>query len=169
MNRKDNGQTNVRADLLFSLFLLGLVIVFFVAAMGYKPVTRYAPLVVLIPLVIMVLLQLAIILKRLKEYKPAGQALSLFKFVDVSDLKKGGHLLLWMLILMVLILLFGQLLGIGLFLLSFLRLASKERWIVSLGLAIGITLGLHVLFEIVLKIMLYPGALFKYLAGMVGT
>ncbi|MBW2000781.1 MAG: tripartite tricarboxylate transporter TctB family protein [Deltaproteobacteria bacterium] len=169
MNGENNRRINPRADLLFCLFLLALVIVFFVAAMGYRPVTRYAPMVVLVPLVFMLLLQLAIILREFKGYEIQGLFRSFFRFLDPVDLKKGGQLFLWMVALMVLISFFGQLLGIALFLVSFLRFASKERWWLSFAIGICITLGLHVLFEIVLRIMLYPGALFKYLSGLVGT
>ena len=63
----------------------------------------------------------------------------------------------------------GQVIGIALFLVAFLRFASRERWIVSILLGICVTAGLHVLFEVILRIPLYQGVIYKYFSGLIGT
>lgn len=168
MSSKETDKSNVGADLLFCLFLFGLVVIFFIMAIGYKSVTRHAPMVVLIPLALLLILQIALSIKKLKEIKDSGGTLSFQSKIERKSLWRGSQLFLGMVILMFMIYFFGQLFGIALFLILFLRFVSRERWILALSLGIGVTLGLHLLFEKILGIPLYPGAIYKYVSGLIG-
>lgn len=168
MSSKEPDRSSVGADLLFCLFLFALVVVFFIMATGYKSVTRSAPMVVIIPLGLLLILQLILSLKKLKGIKDSGDTLSFQVKIDRKNLWKGIQLFLAMVILMFMIYFFGQLFGIGIFLILFLRFISREGWILSLSLGIGVTLGLHLLFEQILGLILYPGALYKYFSGLIG-
>jgi len=168
MSSKGTDKSNIGADLLFCLFLFVLVVVFFIMALGYKSVTRNAPMVVLIPLGFLLILQITLSIKKLKGFKDSGDALSLHPKIERESLWRGSQLFLGMVILMFMIYFFGQLFGIALFLILFLRFVSRERWILALSLGIGVTLGLHILFERILRLPLYPGAIYKYLSGLIG-
>ena len=133
-----------------------------------KPVTRHAPMVVLIPLAFLLILQIGLSIKKLKGIKDSGGRLSLQPKIERKSLWRGSQLLLGMVILMFMIYFCGQLFGIALFLVLFLRFFSRERWVLTLSIAIGVTLGLHLLFEKILGIPLYPGAIYKYVSGLIG-
>lgn len=167
MSSKETDKSNVGADLLFCLFLFGLVVIFFIMAIGYKPVTRHAPMVVLIPLAFLLILQIALSIKKLKGIKDSGGTLFQSK-IETKNLLRGSQLFLGMAILIIMIYFCGQLFGIALFLILFLRFFSRERWTLALALGIGVTLGLHLLFEKILGITLYPGAIYKYVSGLIG-
>ena len=169
MSSKETDKSIVGADLLFCLFLFGLVVVFFIMALGYKSVTRNAPMVVMIPLGLLLILQITLSIKKLKRIKDSGDTLSIHSKIEKESLWRGTQLFLGMIILMFMIYFFGQLAGIALFLILLLRFVSHERWVLALSLGIGVTLGLHILFERVLMLVLYPGAIYKYLSGLIGT
>ena len=167
-SKEPDDRSNVGADMLFCLCLFALVVVFFILATGYRSVTRNAPMVVIIPLGLLLILQLILSLKKLKGIKNSGDTLSLQSKIDKKSLWKGIQLFLAMIILMFMIYFCGQLFGIGLFLILFLRFISREGWILSLSLGIGVTLGLHLLFEQTLGLTLYPGAIYTYFSGLIG-
>jgi hypothetical protein len=107
-------------------------------------------------------------MKKFKRIKDSGDALSDQPKIERESLWRGSQLFLGMVILMFMIYFFGQLVGIGLFLILFLRFLSRESWILALSLGIGVTLGLHLLFERVLRLILYPGAIYEYVSGLIG-
>ena len=165
----DKETSNVQADFLFCLFLIVLLVVFFVAAMGYKPVTRHAPMVVMVPLAVMLAGQIAMLVKKFRHIRHKNEKIALLPRIEREKLLKAAQLLIWMVVLIFLIYLVGQVFGIALFLIAFLRFASRERWVLSIILGITVTAGLHVLFEVILKISLFQGIIFKYVSGMIGT
>lgn len=154
-------------DLFFCLLLIVLLVIFFVASLGYKPVTRRAPLIVMIPLAMMLVGQFVVLVRKLKHGGAKTVESFLLPTIDAKKLRKAGELLLWMALLMLMIYLAGHAGGIALFLILFLRFASRERWFLSISLALAVTAALHVLFEVVLKIVLYPGAIHKYVSAMI--
>jgi hypothetical protein len=158
----DNEKTNVRVDLFFCLFLIVLLVVFFVATLGYKPVTRRAPLIVMIPLAIMLVGQLAVLVNKIKKTRAKTVENSLLPKIDAEKLRKAVQLLLWMMFLLLMIYIAGHVAGILLFLILFLRFASHERWLLSISLGLGVTVALYVLFEVILRIALSPGVIYKY-------
>jgi hypothetical protein len=72
-----------------------------------------------------------------------------------------------MALLMLMIYFAGHAGGILLFLILFLRFASHERWFLSISLGLGVTATLYVLFEVVLRIVLYPGAIYEYVTAII--
>lgn len=163
----DKEKTNVQADLLFCLLLIVLLVVFFVATLGYKPVTKRAPLVVMIPLGMMLVGQLAVLVKKLKQTRAENVENSLLPKIDVKKLWKAAQLLLWMMLLILMIYLAGHVGGILLFLILFLRFASRERWLLSISLGLSVTVALYILFEVALRIVLYPGAIYEYVSALI--
>jgi hypothetical protein len=163
----DKEKTNVQVDLFFCLLLIVLLAVFFVASLGYKPVTRRAPLVVMIPLAMMLVGQFVILVRKLKRTRAKTVGNSLLPTIDTKKLWKAAQLLLWMALLMLMIYFGGHAGGVLLFLILFLRFASHERWFLSVSLGLGVTATLYVLFEVVLRIVLYPGAIYEYVTAMI--
>ena len=145
-----NNKINVQADLLFSLLLVALLVVFFIALIGYKPVTRRAPLVVMIPLSLLVLGETVRITQKLRSLKRENSTQTLLPRLDKKKLKKALQILGWLIILLVIIL----------FLFIFLKYVSKEPWKIALGVSAGVTLGLYLLFEKILLIPLHRGAIY---------
>jgi hypothetical protein len=144
-----------------------MLVVFFVATLGYKPVTRRAPLVVMIPLAIMLVGQLAVLVKKLKQTRAKNAEYSLLPRIDTKKLRKAAQLLLWMVLLILMIYFGGHAGGILLFLILFLRFVSHERWFLSISLGLGVTAALYVLCEMILRIVLYPGAIYAYVSALI--
>jgi hypothetical protein len=155
-----NKKINVQADLLFSLLLIILLVVFFIAMIDYKPVTRRAPLVVMIPLALMVLVETVKIVQKLRVQKRENSTQTFWPRLDRKKLSKALQILAWLIVLLVLIYFAGHLGGIILFLFVFLKFVSKEPWKISVGVSAGVTLGLYVLFEKILMIPLYRGVIY---------
>jgi hypothetical protein len=155
-----NKKINVQADFLFSLFLVALLVVFFIALIGYKPVTRRAPLVVMIPLSLLVLGETIRITQKLRSLKRENSTQTLLPRLDKKELKKALQILAWLIILLVMIYFAGHIGGIILFLFMFLKFVSAEHWKIAVGVSAGVTLGLYVLFEKILLIPLYRGFIY---------
>jgi hypothetical protein len=155
-----NNKINVQADFLFSLLLVALLVVFFIALIGYKPVTRRAPLVVMIPLSLLVLGETVRITQKLRSLKRENSTQTLLPRLDKKKLKKALQILGWLIILLVMIYFAGHIGGIILFLFIFLKYVSKEPWKIALGVSAGVTLGLYLLFEKILLIPLHRGAIY---------
>ena len=151
---------NVQADLLFSLLLIVLLVVFFIALTDYKPVTRRAPLVVMIPLAFMVLVETVKIIGKLRTLKRADATQTFLPRLDKKKLGKALQILAWLIVLLIMIYFAGHLGGIILFLFVFLKFVSKEPWKISVGVSAGVTMGLYILFEKILMIPLYRGAIY---------
>ncbi len=155
-----NKKINVQADFLFSLFLVALLVLFFIALIGYRPVTRRAPLVVMIPLALMVLGETVKITRKLRALKRENSTQTLLPRLDRKKLAKALQILVWLIILLLMIYFAGHLGGIMLFLFIFLKFVSKEPWKITVGVSVGTTLGLYVLFEKILMIPLYRGTIY---------
>jgi len=155
-----NKKINVQADFLFSLLLIALLVIFFIALIGYKPVTRRAPLVVMIPLSLMVLGETFRITQKLRALKRENATQTLFPRLDKEKLTKALQILAWLIILLVMIYFAGHIGGIVLFLFIFLKFVSEEPWKIAMGVSGGVTLGLYLLFEKILQIPLYRGAVY---------
>ncbi|MBW2443288.1 MAG: tripartite tricarboxylate transporter TctB family protein [Deltaproteobacteria bacterium] len=158
---------NVQADFLFCLLLIALLVVCFVAMIDYRPVTRRAPLVVMIPLAFMVLGETIRITKKLRALRRENSTRTLLPRLDPQKLAKASQILIWLIVLLVMIYFGGHLGGISLFLLIFLKFVSKEPWKISLGVSVGVTLGLYVLFEKILMIPLYRGTIYDAVSAWV--
>ncbi len=96
-----NKKIDVQADFLFSLVLVVLLVVFFIALIGYKPVARRAPLVVMIPLSLMVLGEVVRTTKRLRSVKRKNSTQTILPKLDKKKLKRAILILAWLIILLV--------------------------------------------------------------------
>ncbi len=157
-NRKE--KSVLQADLWFCLFLLALLTMFFIAAGGYKPVTRRAPFLVMIPLAAMLLGQLVLILKNLHRVNISQQEQSGLLQINRQAVRRASQILLWLVLLLGMIYVGGHLAGIALFLFLFLRLVCKDPWRTAIYVSVGSVAALYILFERVLMIPLYSGIIY---------
>ncbi len=121
----------------------------------------------MIPLAMMLVGQFVVLVRKLKHAGATTVENSLLPTIDARKLRKAAQLLLWMALLILMIYFAGHVGGILLFLILFLRFASRERWLLSISLGLSVTAVLYVLFEVVLRIILYPGAIHKYVTAMI--
>lgn len=157
-NRKE--KSVLQADLWFCLFLLALLAVFFIAAGGYKPVTRRAPLLVMIPLAVMLLGQLVLILKKLKRINISHPEQSGLLQINHQEVRRAFQILLCLMLLLGMIYVGGHLAGIAMFLFLFLRLVCKDPWRTVIYVSAGSVAALYILFERLLMIPLYKGVIY---------
>jgi hypothetical protein len=140
-----------------------------VATIDYKPVARRAPLVIMLPFTVMVIVQTILQVKQTRPFISQMIAFIRWPTIDKKKMGKGFQIVWWMSLLMLMVYLLGHLFGTALFLVLFLRLVSHERWVLSLSLSLGITATLYILFEVILKIILYPGIINNYMAMLFGS
>ena len=156
--RPVNGQ--VLMCLVMLAFFGGMV---FMAA-GYPPAARFLPFVIGIPAVALTLIQLGVELRRAAAATPGGTAA---RDADrpARRLRHEAEMFLYLVGLMAAILLFGFLIAPPLFVAVFLRLREKESWAVTLGGAAATLAMLYVMFETLLELSLYRGAVAALIAG----
>jgi hypothetical protein len=165
MPDKTGKNIDVRTDLFFCLILLVLLAVFFIAASGYKPVTRRAPLLVMIPLAFMLLIEALKIIQKLRSLKRVDPTLSLVPKIDRHKLRKAAQILVWLIVLLGMIYVGGHIGGIAIFLLIFLKFVSRESWKITIGVSVGMTVGLFFLFEKILNVLLYRGIIYEIVSA----
>ena len=145
---------------MFCLFLLVLLAVFFIAAGGYKPVTRRAPLLVMIPLAAMLLGQLVLIVKNLQRVSAAHPEQKGLLQIDRQAIHRAFQILVWLVLLLAMIYVGGHLAGIAVFLFLFLQFVCKDPWRTAILVPAGSVAALHILFERLLMIPLYNGVVY---------
>ena len=154
------------ADVYFCLFLMALVLVFFIASLGYRNVTRNPSWVVMAPLALMTAGQLWATMKKLKRLRAEISGFSWRPDFDPARIRKGLGLLVWMLVMMVLIYLAGHAVGIGIFLLIMLKASSREKWRLAVAVAVIAPLSIYMIFEVLLRVPLNPGLVYDYLQSV---
>ena len=161
MSNSRKEKSVLQADLWFCIFFLALLAVFFIVAGGYKPVTRRAPLIVMIPLVAMLLWQLVLTVKNLRRVSIAHPKQSGLLKINPQANHRAFQIILWLVLLLGMIYVGGHLAGIAVFLFFFLRFVCHDPWRTALYVSAGSAAGLYVLFERLLMIPLYNGAIYE--------
>ena len=163
-NDNIKAEKNLVLDVIFSSILALLVIVFFIDGLRYHPVAIRAPLVAMIPLGILLVINLVRVSR--------GISLKTFKVhtqdqvgEEDTQLKKLIVFIIWIMIFGFAIYLIGHYAGVLFFLIFFLRFMSKEKWWVSVVLAVGLTFVIYLLFEALLGIQLYRGLVYMFWRG----
>ncbi len=151
-------------ELLFLVIMLIAVLIAFISAWGYHPISARAPLVVMTPLIILMVFQGIKLLKATDQtyFRDFYEGLVRGKNVDQIKILK---FICWMVMLSVLIYITGHYIGSGLFMFILLFFYGKEKLRISLTLSIVATVILFVLFEIVFGIELYRGMIYRFFMG----
>ena len=156
-------ERKITLELLFISFVAITTIGAFIAALTYDFVSARAPLCILVPLLILIAIQFN---------RTRGKAgINVLK-VSVGRVVQGkdrnfnrvtGFIGL-MAVLLLLIYVAGHYVGISLFMFVMLYFLSNERLLLSLALAVGVTIGIYFLFEHGFNIELYRGVIFRLLS-----
>ena len=171
MAKKDKEKAASREDLrlevLFIIALLALMATFFIMSIGYPTAARVMPYVFMIPLTIILISQLIRVLNLYRSLPAPDDQISemdsLIKQLSKKKSVKGYFLVLWMIVFLILINLVGIVFGIGIFLICFLRFISEEPWRVALLIGIIVPAVIHILFQVLFGIILYPGLIGRFL------
>lgn len=170
MQLKNKLSSMLRFELLFCLFLICLLIVFYIVSLEYSAIARRSPYYVMVPLSIFLLIQITIELKKSwseqQTAEDTGKKGLWQKVIEDSTIRKTLEIPLAAIILFLLIYLTGQVVGIALFLILFLRKYSQERWVLAISIGVITTIFLYLVFEKLLKILLERGVIYEYLISL---
>jgi hypothetical protein len=158
-----------RAELLFCLFVVGVLALALWTSLGWSQRAGLFPWVVLIPTLALALWQLVDDLRG-KTAPPAtavgeaGEAAPLAQELPAGEMaRRGAGVAGWILGFFAAIWLLGFPLGGGLASAAYLRFAARERWPVCLGYGLGAYVVLELFFRQLLAIPFADGALFEWL------
>lgn len=132
-----------------------MVLIFFiVVSFTYPPKARFAPLVILLGAVSLSLIEL------LSGHTTSGNRIHVS--VTGKEVRQNWYqnIVLWIVLLVVSLYLFGFFVGIPLFIMLFLKFRSNEGWLLSLGVTALATIAFYFGFVEGLKIIFPPGLLF---------
>lgn len=136
-----------------TIALIVVTSVFLCSSLTLGRVSAWIPQLILSATLVLLLLQLA------RELFGSKQTVLPGRVVDSSELKPMLPALIWILTMLLMVWLWGIALGAALFCLAYLRWHAGERWWVSLVFALGLGLGVQLLFGTFMQIPLYPGFL----------
>ncbi len=122
--------------------------------------TRRAPLIVMIPLAAMLLGQLVLIVKNLHRVSLAHPEQRGLLKINRQAIYRAFQILLWLVLLLGMIYVGGHLAGIAVSLFLFLRFVCNDSWRTAICVSAGLAAGLYILFERLLMIPLYNGAIY---------
>jgi len=156
-------QRKVTLELLFISFTAITMISAFIAALTYDFVSARAPLCILVPLLILTGVQFNRTRRRAGIDDLSVSVTRVVQGKDHNFNRVTGFIGL-MTLLLLLIYVAGHYVGISVFMFVLLYLMSNERLLLSLALAVGVTIGIYFLFEHGFNIELYRGVIFRLLS-----
>jgi MFS family permease len=135
----------------------------FIAALTYDFVSARAPLFIMVPLLLLIGMQIN--RSRKEAHLPDVIAeLSVAFRGKNSDFNSVAGFIGLMVLLLLLIYVAGHYVGISVFMFVLLRWISKEHPVLSLLIAVGVTVLIYFLFEHGFNIELYRGYIFRLLS-----
>ena len=136
---------------IFNIAILLVVLFFIVEALDFTPKARLIPLIIGVPALVLAVIQVIsdyVLVKKESGSKEPSE-----------ERARQNTVLIWLLVLVGLIYVFGLLLGLALYLLLFIRFVSKESWIMSVGIGAAGFIAVYLLFVQLLHYPLYKGLL----------
>ena len=157
-NKNTSGsiQQRIRAGSWITMTLIVVTSVFLCSSLTLGRVSAWIPQVILSATLVLLLLQLAHELFGSKRFVLSGRV------GGNSGLNPMLPALIWIVTMLLLVWLLGVTLGAALFCLAYLRWYASERWRVSMAFALGLGLGVQLLFGTLMQISLYPGFLLPF-------
>ena len=153
------GETG-RTDHVVGLGLLAVFLAVFVYAMvpalGWPRDTGNFPLITVIPAIVLAVVAMALSWRELTAIRSAGEE----AFPAAGDLVKAGHFLLWLLGIVAVTYLAGQLVALPLFMALYILVWGRYKWWLALIYAAGGWAFLYVMFDRVIAVMWYPSIVF---------
>ncbi len=147
------------------LTIIGVVVALaFVEALSYELVSSRTPFVIMAPLFVLIVIH-ACRLWRVRAEFDVGARLRAAFSGRAREFNKVVGISAWMAALVLMVWALGHYAGIFLFCVILMRLLRRERWVLTLGVAVVTTLIVFGLFEYVFNIELYRGLVVRYFLG----
>jgi len=136
-------------------------------ALGYSPRGRLYPLIVIIALLVLLLMKLAALIgpKAAARLEVHGidmpdQIISETNVMPESKWRLEVKIIAWLVLLFFLILLFGFLITIPIFLLLFIKFQGRHGWKLSILCSLAVFAFIYTMFVAILSVSFPPGLLF---------
>lgn len=156
-------QKRVALELIFISFLGLVVIGGFIAALGYDFISARAPLVIMVPLLILIAGQFNKTRKQAENHVIVKH-MSLALKGQNREFNSVVRFIGFMSLLLLLIYVGGHYVGISVFMFVLMYWISREHPILSLLIAVGVTILIYFLFEHGFNIELSRGYVFRLLS-----
>jgi hypothetical protein len=165
---KDQAKAHLANMLTLEICFLGLIAAVvlwaFVEALGYALVSSRTPFVIMVPLFVLIVIHARRLFK-VRGQADFGHSLRRALAGGVPHLNKVVSLSLGMLALLALITVFGHYAGILAFAFFLMYRSAGEKLVLAAMVAVGTTLAIYVVFELIFDIDLYRGLVLRYFAG----
>jgi hypothetical protein len=149
---------DLKIEKIFSWVLFLLFVFLFLATWSYGAKARLAPLFMLVPGIILTGIHLGRIHRQPDLIKGEGVAEEDGESFEINaPFDQEMCMVVWFIAFAALIWLIGFLIATPLFLILYLRLWAKEKWRLTLSLAVITTLCIYLIVEWAFKIILYRG------------
>ena len=140
------------------LFFGGMIIM----ATDLHPLVRLFPLVVCVPMLVLVCIQLLAeyfpkvktVLDKISNKQESNQAPKKSRPVSIR-LRHELLIFAWLVVLFIFFCVLGILPSVVLFLILFLKIASKQSWKVTVGITLGVLAFMYLLFGVILEMTLF--------------
>lgn len=167
---KKTGIKKINGEVVMSLIFVLFFAVIIIMSLGYPSQAALLPIVVSVPGLV---LSIAVFITEIWKVKITGITESAKETHSEDNLaakdqkvaqkvKREKIYLLWLIVALVIILVFGFFIGVAIFLPLYLRLQGKESWKVTILYTIFSWLTIYILFYRFLGIPLFEGFLSKY-------
>jgi hypothetical protein len=162
VDQKKKGSNTL--ELSFILFITLLVAAAFLRSLTYDFVSARAPLVILVPLLILCGVQLKRAWSNSRGENVKARLAGVAKLHN-QEFNGIAGFLGWMIVLLILIYVTGHFVGIFAFMFFLMNMVAREKLVLSLSIAGGVTLIIYLLFEHLFNIELYRGMIFRIWMG----
>jgi len=146
----------LNGDIVTAFLMTLIFLVMVLLATQYPPDARMLPLVIGIPGTILCFIQLGFELLASYRKLPSSSDSANLK-IETTNLKKEVAFFLWFPAFIISVLLIGFLATALIMVFLFLRMSQRESMKLSMGLSVGGTLVLYLVFELILAMPLFSG------------
>ena len=147
----------INGRIILSLLMLLMFSGFLHLTLGYSPAARLAPMVVCIPGLILSAIQLAYDVHAAKVNNTTDD------IPEPQQKQRAILIICWFGFLTICSILFGILVSGMIFMYTFLRFSQDENQKLSISLASVFTLVIYLVFELIVRINLFEGLVFRWL------
>lgn len=151
-------------EVCFLAFVAVLVIAAFLEAFTYQLVSSRTPFVIMVPLLLLIVAQAVKLYRSRAGHETVNQIKNALAGRS-PVFRKIVNLHAWFLGFFLLINLAGHYIALAVFVFMLIWVAAKERLNVAIGLSLGTTAVIFLLFAYGFNIELYPGLVYRYFAG----
>lgn len=155
------GSDKSTLELIFITITGILVVCAFITALTYEGSSGIAPLCIMVPLLLLIGWHFRRTLQASRADRVLSEIMSAVR--GKNRIVNGAAVFIaWMVALVGLIFVAGHYVGIAVFMFVLLRMVSRESMVMSVGVSVGVTLVIFLLFEYAFRIQMYRGVLERW-------